>query len=132
MGSFLAACMAYFLNSYGIMIFLEAKDVKGGPLLSSYIFMFSLFILLWHQRVYPKSLRKLIWPSVTIIEVSKNPHLIQLGRNFRGCTVFSVSVRDGKYYNGFLVPIGNNFNAKSSKTGRLSVRSFTRSELDLR
>lgn len=70
MGQLIPVFIAYLLLCFGIQYFREPKEVGPGPLVSSYIFMFAAFLLLWDIRLYPRSLRKLGFISQCIIEVS--------------------------------------------------------------
>lgn len=70
MGNLAAVTAAFILRTYGINIFREPKDVGGGPLFSSYFFLFASYLLLYDLRLYPKSLRALGKLSQFIIEVS--------------------------------------------------------------
>ncbi|CAH0557844.1 unnamed protein product [Brassicogethes aeneus] len=59
MGKFWPACVAFVITCTGTTVFREPDDTsENGPLASCYIFMFSVFLLLWDLRVYPRTLRK--------------------------------------------------------------------------
>jgi len=51
--------LAFLLNSFGIIIFLQNSKPGCEPLVSCLIFLFAVFLLLWDLRLYPTSLRKL-------------------------------------------------------------------------
>ncbi|KAJ8921109.1 hypothetical protein NQ315_015907 [Exocentrus adspersus] len=68
MGQLVPVLVAYLLLCFGIQYFREPREVGNGPLVSSYIFMFAAFLLLWDIRLYPKSLRRLGIISQAIVE----------------------------------------------------------------
>lgn len=57
---------------YGVNIFRNPKDVGSGPLVSSYMFIFTLFLLFYDLKIFPTSLRSLGGLSQIVIEVSMN------------------------------------------------------------
>ncbi|KAJ8939242.1 hypothetical protein NQ318_015200 [Aromia moschata] len=57
-----SSCPLPSLTGYCVRVnkfFREPSDVGTGPLVATYVFIFSVFLLLWDIRLYPKSLRKL-------------------------------------------------------------------------
>ncbi|XP_023310644.1 uncharacterized protein LOC108909324 [Anoplophora glabripennis] len=68
MGQLVPVFAAYLLLCFGIQYFRRPREVGPGPLVSSYIFMFAAFLLLWDIRLYPSSLRRLGIISQCIIE----------------------------------------------------------------
>lgn len=69
MGAFLPAFLALCLNFYNIFVFGEIiSDSTPGPIISTYMFMVSIFLLLWTIRLYPQSLRR-IWIGEKFMEV---------------------------------------------------------------
>ncbi|XP_060517256.1 uncharacterized protein LOC132696458 isoform X1 [Cylas formicarius] len=59
MGMFWASLTVSGLNAAGIQIFRVPRVIGNGPLMSLYIFILSLFLLLWSVRIYPRNIRKL-------------------------------------------------------------------------
>ncbi|CAH1183506.1 unnamed protein product [Phaedon cochleariae] len=59
MGKFMAVLASFAAISMNFQIFRETQDAGPGPLLSTYIFLFAFFLLLWDLTLYPKTLRQL-------------------------------------------------------------------------
>lgn len=59
MGNLAPVILAFILNLSGVYVFREVKQPGSEPLISSLIFLTSLFVLLLELRLYPGQLRKL-------------------------------------------------------------------------
>ncbi|KAG5880429.1 hypothetical protein JTB14_019939 [Gonioctena quinquepunctata] len=68
MGKFLSVYFAFVAASTNVHIFRDTQDAAPGPLMSTYIFLFSFVMLLWDLTLYPESLRKLGFLSQLLIE----------------------------------------------------------------